>query len=366
MIARRLALACVVGALAALALPALAAAKTKTVDMGIPPAFGERFERLGLPADVNAFFPRSVTINRGDTVRFRASGFHTFDLPPRGGDRLPLLSAAGEVAGANDAAGVPFWFNGENQYGFNPRLGPPGNFGKLVRYNGSRRQISGLPLANRPKPVRVRFTRNGRFTYLCNLHPGMKGTVNVRPRGRSVPSRRADTRAVRAQVTRSLRTIRRLPDATPPDGTVNAGVAGRGGEELFAFVPNAVTVNVGDRLRFRVSPGSYDAHTATAGPGNPEDEPDSYLGQLAGTFQGPGPFDARSTYRSEAPQTTATLTPTLHGNGFWNSGLLDRAVGAPLGRPFPTNDSVVFGATGAYDFWCLIHPFMRATVTVQP
>jgi plastocyanin len=244
--------------------------------------------------------------------------------------------------------------------GFTPALGPPGAFGKTLVYNGRKRRISGLPLADRPKPATVRFTRAGSFTYLCNVHPGMKGVVKVKRRGRPVPSRRADRRAVRNQVRRSLRRSRRLQDARPPAGVVNVGVAGQSGEELFAFVPDAVTISAGQSLRFRMAPGSFEAHTATSGPGNPEEEPNSYLGQIAASFQQPV-FDPRATYQSEPPPTQGTLTPLLHGNGFWNTGVMDRAPGTPP----PASNSVRFGTPGTYTFYCLIHPFMRGTVTVQ-
>ena len=107
-------------------------------------------------------------------------------------------------------------------------------------------------------------------------------------------------------------------------------------------------------------PASFDVHTATTGPGNPETEPNSYLGQVAAGFNSPV-FDPRGVYPSEAPATQGTLTPALHGNGFWNSGAMDNGKNTPLAA----SNSVKFGAPGKYEFYCMIHPFMKATVTVQ-
>jgi plastocyanin len=344
-----------------LVLPAAAQARTKAVDMGIPPSSNKAFEKLGLPLDVNDFFPHGITINKGDKIRFMPVGFHSFDFPARGDDMLPLIAPNGEkVTGLNDAGGSPFWFNGQDQVGFNPALLPPGAFGKKLSYNGSKRVASGLPLAEDLKPVTVTFKKIGRHTYYCNIHPGMKGTVTVRPKGKRVPSKAADKKAVKRQVASSIKTAKTLPKATPPANTVNVGVAGKGGEELFAFVPSQMTVPTGTTLNFRMSPGSYDLHTATTGPGNPESEPNSYLGQIAASFQSPT-FDPRAVYPSEQPPAIATLTPALHGNGFWNSAVMDTAAGNPL----PASNSVTFGAPGSYDFWCMIHPFMKATVKVQ-
>ena len=121
-----------------------------------------------------------------------------------------------------------------------------------------------------------------------------------------------------------------------------------------------MTIPTGSSLTFRMHPASYDVHTATTGPGNPETEPNSYLGQIAASFNSPV-FDPRAVYASEAPGTGGTLTPALHGNGFWNSGVLDTAAGSPLA----SSNAVKFGAPGKYEFYCMIHPFMHLTVTVQ-
>ena len=341
------------------ALPGVAQAKTKSVNMGIPPKSGKAFQPLGV--DVNDFFPHGITINKGDKIRFLPVGFHSFDLPARGGDMLPLITPNGQkVTGVNDAAGNPFWFNGLDQVGFNPEIGPPGTFGKKLSYNGSKRVASGLPLGEKLKPVTVTFKKAGKFTYFCNIHSGMKGTVTVKAKGKKVPSKKADKKAIKRQVARSLKAAKELPKATPPANTVDVGVAGKHGEELFAFVPSQMTVPTGTTLNFRISPGSFDVHTATTGPGNPEADPNSYLGQIAASFQTPT-FDPRAVYPSEQPPAIGTLTPLLHGNGFWNSAVMDTAAGTPL----PASNSVKFGAPGTYDFYCMIHPFMKATVTVQ-
>jgi plastocyanin len=354
---RRVVAVGVAGAL--LALPGAAQAKTKSVFVGTPPKNAKAFQDAGV--DVNDYFPHKVTIRRGDKVRFLPVGFHTVDLPARGGDPLPLASPTGEkVAGVKDEAQQDFWFNGQDQLGFTPALGQQA-WGKKVSFNASKRRNSGLPLANRPKPFVVTFKRKGNFTYYCNVHAGMKGVVSVKKKGAKVPSKKADKKAVKRQAKSSLKVAKQLPKTQPPTGVIDVGVAGPDGEEFFGFVPNALTVSVGSTVRFRMSPGSFDVHTATTGPGNPEAEPSSYLGQLAASFLGGPAFDPRAAYPSDQPPTAATLTPLSHGNGFWNSGVMDTSTASPL----PENGAVTFGAPGTYDFYCLIHPFMKGTVTVQ-
>jgi plastocyanin len=356
-----LGLAAVVAAGAALIVPTVAPAATRDVVMGTPPKYGKTLEKA--LSDANAFFPSAVTVNVGDKVRFIPAGFHNVDLPAKGGKPRALVSPQGPVAGATDPAGQPYWFNGQPNLGFTPSLAN-GNFGKSLTYDGSKAVQSGLPLANRPKPMTVSFKKAGSFTYYCDVHPGMKGSVKVVGRGRPTPSAAATAARAAKQAAAAVAVAKRLAKSptAPPKGVVYVGVAGKGGVEHFAFSPARMTVPRGTALQFRMAPGTYEDHTATAGPGDPEKQPKSFLGALAGSFQGGPAFDPAAVYPSERPGTTASLAPTLHGNGFWNSGFMDGSAATP-----PPNASapVRFDTPGSYAFYCLVHPFMKATVTVQ-
>jgi plastocyanin len=358
----RISAAACLGAGLVLAVPGLAQAKTKPVSLGPPPAAAKQIQKNG-PVDVNDFFPHGVTIRAGDKLKFVANGFHNVDIPAKGGDVTPLLAPTGTAAtGVNDAAGSPFWFNGQPNVTFNPVL-LKNNFGKKLSFNAKKGLQSGLPLGP-PKPLTVTFKKKGKYTYYCDVHNGMKGVVTVKAKNAKVPSAKADKKAVAKQVARSVKTAKTLALAKPPANTVDIGVAGKHGEELFAFAPAALTVPVGTTVNFRMSAGSVEVHTATAGPGNPgDDKTSSYLRDIAKTFEGAPVIDPRGVYPSEAPGTAAaTLTPALHGNGFWNSGVLDASSATPQ---LAGSNSVKFGAPGKYDFYCLIHPFMKGTVTVQ-
>jgi len=354
--------ACLVAG-AVLVTPGLAQAKTKTVSLGPTKAASKQIQKAG-PVDVNDFFPHGVTIRVGDKVKFAPNGFHNVDLPARGDDPTSLLGPTGTaVTGVNDAAGSPFWFNGLPNVGVNPPLVTTQNFGKRLSYNGKKGVQSGLPLGP-PKPMTVTFKKKGKYTYYCDVHTGMKGVVTVKRKKARVPSRKADKKALKKQIARSVKTAKTLASAKQPANTVDIGVAGRHGEELFAFAPSTLMVPVGTTVKFRMSAGSYEIHTATAGPGDPSDsKTPSYLREIAASFEGGPQVDPRGVYASEPNGSpAATLTPALHGNGFWNSGVLDASSATPQ---LAGENSVTFGAPGKYDFWCLIHPFMRGTVTVQ-
>jgi plastocyanin len=349
-----------IAGLVAFAAPAVAQAATKTVYMGPPPT--KAVSALQHQAfDVNDFFPHGIAVHVGDSVKFIDVGFHSLDLPPTGGQPAGLFAPTGQkVSGSNDAAGQPFWFNGQDQLYFDPAL-LGSNFGKKLTFNGSKEILSGGPFAAKIKPITVKFTKTGSFTYYCNIHSGMKGTVAVKAKQAKIPTAKDDIKVVNTQVKAFAKIAKTLPKKTVPANTVSVGSAGPHGVEYYSFLPGTITVPVGTTLTFQMSQASLEEHTASTGPGNPETEPSSYLGALTASLQGPPPFDARAVYPSEAAGAAATLTPTLHGNGFWNAGVIDNSSATSL----PASNSVKFGAAGTYQFYCLIHPFMHGTVKVQ-
>ncbi|MCW2958130.1 MAG: hypothetical protein JWP18_933 [Solirubrobacterales bacterium] len=351
-------------AIGLLLVPAAAQATTKEVSMGPPSAAQKQLRPYG--SDVNAFFPKQTTIRVGDSVRFRVAGFHTVDFPARGKGPTPLFSATGtKVSGALDPTGTPYWFNGLDQQAFSPALLTPA-FGKTQTFNATKGFQSGLPFADRPKPVTLRFTKTGTSTYYCDVHPGMAGSVRVVRRGRAIGSARADAQRVKAQSAAAVKVAARLSKAAATANTNAAGtttildgLAGAGGVEFLDFAPNAVTVKPGTTVTFAMPARSTEVHTATTGPGD-AGKASTFLGALASSLQAPLPNQA-ALYPSDPPPAAATLTATAHGNGFWNSGALDTIAASPP----PSRNAVTFGQTGTYTFYCLIHPFMKATVKVS-
>lgn len=349
-------------AAALLLLPTAAQAKsrTKTVDMGVPAASQNQFNSLS--SDVNDFFPHSITIRAGDRIRFRPVGFHSVDLPKRGDGPLPLILPTGKtIAGVNDAGGTAFWFNGRPELNLNPALAVP-LFGKHVTYRNKRIE-SGLPLGpTTPPPFTVRFKKKGTYTYYCNVHPGMTGKILVKRKNASVPTAKQDRQRVKAQLKRDRNRAKKLAKSKGPTGdTVHVGGSTPGGVEFFGMLPATKTVKAGTTVTFMMSPKSFEVHTASFGPGNPEQEPTSYLGAIAASFQSPL-IDQRGVYPSEQPGSVADYSSALHGNGFWSSGVLDNNSQSQL----PAANVVKFTTPGTYDYYCLIHPFMHGQVVVTP
>ena len=123
--------------------PAAASAATKTVDMGLPVNQQKAFQSHG--TDANDFFPHGVTVHAGDSVRFVPAGFHNVDIPARGKKPQPLLVTGSAITGSLDAAGAPFWFNGQTSIGFNPAVAGASGLGKHFSYTGAKEIQSGLP-----------------------------------------------------------------------------------------------------------------------------------------------------------------------------------------------------------------------------
>ncbi len=60
--------------------------------------------------------------------------------------------------------------------------------------------------------------------------------------------------------------------------------------------------------------------------------PGSYVGKIAASLEAPA-TDGRALYPSDLPGSPVALSPTPHGNGFWNSGGLDAVAAARFRGP---------------------------------
>ncbi len=358
-------------AVAALGFPAAAEAATKTVEAG---PFGKEAQQAfrAASADANAFFRRVTTIRAGDSVSWDINGFHTVTFVPRGTPRPSLIApdASTPISGVLDPAGNPFWFNGQPRLIVNPiAMMPQGG----STFNRQKLHNSGLGAGDGPPPpYRLKFNRPGRYDYLCTIHPGMEGTVRVLKRRSSTPSARLDrrqaSRTQRIQLRWAQRRTSGVGTSLPPN-TAQAGNDDRAGTAIFKFFPTNLRVKTGSTVALRMSPRTTEDHTFTFGPINGKD---AYVDQLAANFISPqgggdGPptlvVDSRGAYPSDSPAAgVPDYGPSTHGNGFFNTGVMDRGRGTPP----PDTVRVRFTTPGTYHYLCAIHPFMHGRVTVTP
>jgi plastocyanin len=352
-------------AAAGLALPGAASAATKTVYTGPlpgkPPA--------GVPKDGFAaqFFPSSVRVHAGDSIRFQITGCPAVNLPRKGQAAPPVAVQSDQlVSGVKDAAGADFWFNGQARLLANPAVFVGVKSG--VSYTGAKAIASGMPMGpGAPKPWVVKFPRTGTFTFTCGLFPGQEGRITVVRKSQHVPSVKADRARAHRQMAKAVATLKALAKKAPPAGnTIVAGPDAKTGEMLMRFTPAEKTVKVGEPVSLEMTPGSREHHTFTF------TQDVKAAAKLSENIIGPVPgsapdgppiigFDPVQVFRSEAAGTPLTYDATTHGGAGWaNTGLLD----GTSKSPFASKDSITFTKAGTYTFLCLLHPEMQGKVTV--
>jgi plastocyanin len=212
----------------------------------------------------------------------------------------------------------------------------------------------------------VRFTRAGRFSYVCLVHPGMKGTVVVKRRGK-VPRRSQDRAAAKKEIRKAVQAAIVKEGATvvvaQAGGTtlIQAGNDGPG-FSIFKYFPHQASVPVNTAITVRVSPRSDQNHTFTFGPAD-------QVKALQGGYlvkKSARRFELAPQALWASDQTLPPFTPTLHGNGFLNTGVLDAGALGDSPLPLSSNAALTFATPGKYTLYCLIHPQMTATIEVVP
>ena len=193
---------------------------------------------------------------------------------------------------------------------------------------------SGLPLGDQPKPFNVRFPKAGSYTYYCDLHSGMKG--------RSASSARA--RRSRPRSSTPLRVKKQAASgAHGREGAREEHEAGgqhrqprRRGQGRGQLLRHS------SRERSRVPAGTTVTFampaTLDGGPHRdvrPEAPPTRSPSRVLPRERSRRASRARARRRGRVPERAlpdpapASLSPTLHGNGFWNTGILDGDRGEP-------------------------------------
>jgi plastocyanin len=309
--------------------------------------------------DFNGFFPASSEIHVGDRVRWEINGFHTVTFLAKGQAQPPfiIISPANPITGQLDAAGKPFWFNGQPSQIINPEAAAPA--GKKT-YKGGTYLNSGLPGEGPPKPFVVKFTKAGTYTFHCLVHPGMNGVVKVLPKRKHVPSAKKDLAAAALQLKAGILKARALAKVKPAANTVLAG-NDVGSVAWLRFFPSHLSIKAGTSVEFKMA-SKREVHTFTFGPA-------AYTTNIEKTFATPiksatpGPptlgINPLGGYPSDPPPLPL-FTGSNHGNGFEGSGVL------AMGGPLPSSVKITFTKPGKYSFECVVHEGMDGKITVTP
>ena len=226
-------------AVAVLAVPASASAATKTVDMGTPTAQGQKaFQKA--PRRRQRLLPARDDDPRRRLDQVRADRASTTSTSrARAARRLRADPAdRPDVAGVNDAAGAPFWFNGAAA----GRLQPEPRSSRALRQEGDlhRRQAASSP-GCRWRRSRSRSPssspRPGTYTYYCDVHPGMKGTVKVVVQDEKIPTRKGRQGGSTTQVASALKTAKRLAHTRRRRATTSSSVRRRRRRRVLRLLP---------------------------------------------------------------------------------------------------------------------------------
>jgi plastocyanin len=337
---------------ATLALPAAAGAATKPVYAGPPVA---KAQNLAPDAVGNAFYPRTIKVRQGDKVAFKIGGFHDVVFAAKG-QKLPAFHVpdpAKPVAGATDANGAAYWFNGQPGWFIDPvNVLPTGDGvidGKAVDGSGVF-QGQGAP----PDYVAT-FSKKGTYRYVCTIHPGMKGKVQVVSKHAKAPSKKQDAKTVDKQIGRTVKLAAKL-DAEQITGNVVRAGNDRKEVAFLRFFPGERTVKAGETVSFQMSKRTTEIHNVVFG--TPELTADAASRFIAIGANGIG-YDPFSVYPSD--QGTIAYDGTNHGNGLINLGLMD----ADPTTSLPASEQVTFPTAGTYTFICTVHgPSMHGTIRV--
>lgn len=337
----------------------------------------------------NDFFPRTVTVRTGTDLQFINQGFHTLTILPIGAAPRPEWRTNG--VGKDDTDDTTLNPNGTTRSEFNvPALSPTSlTCGSPVApcdFNGSSTVSSGAPFGP-PGPFVVHVTAApGLYFFVCRVHAGMSGKLNVVGADAAVPSAAAVSASVAKQVKHDLagawiadRNANRDAITKNKDGSttlhVTAGTSSPDGRvALLEFFPRNLDAKSGDKIVF--TPQSpNEPHTVTF-PGDLGTEMianceagsvDTPFGPPAFNCNG-GPPDeiefggGNGVWLVTAPGPSGTVSDS----GIIGPHQLTQRIGARSTDILNTwTISLAGAAPGTYTYVCQIHDGMESTITVH-
>jgi plastocyanin len=351
-------------ALAAFALALAGCATTSSSNTAGPVTFhvDVGYEDITQAWEAEAFFPKSLTVNAGDTVVFtmRSNEAHTITFNAPNPVPSPFLPQPDH----NIAANPVIFFSSPPSMPGDPKAPVALN----ASFDGKGYVNSGF-LKKPGDSLTVSFPAPGSYQVLCLLHETtMKGTIIVNAAGTARPMSDADYRTaaasqakdVQAKAAGFLKTIT-VPEAVAnADGShtwhVYAGVGDSAdGIDYMRYVGGEqLSIKVGDSVTFDMVKNSKGApHTVTYLAGT--EDPDLIVPQP----QAGGPPKLLLNPRVLMP---APLPPGPYdGSGYYNSGLL------LTGGPTPQAITMTYTKAGTFKYQCIFHDDegMKGTIVVQ-
>ena len=351
----------------------------------------------------NDFFPRSLTVHKGQTIQFAIEGFHTATLLPKG-----MSSAADElangiaVADANDTTPNP---GGQTASQIRvPAILPTsmtcGTSAHPCSFNGASVVSSGVFLGTgAPPPFVVTINAPvGSYAFHCRVHPGMTATLRVVPGSVKSTTPGQLVSSVKHQIAADIKDAyaaekqaMAVTTTTLPDGhtlwMVNAGTSSAGHHvAILEFLPGTLNVAPGDLVMWTslatnephtvtfpkdlftdMVANCEDATTGTDSPATPlHTPPQGPLDFTCGTGAATHPADEIEFAPGNGVRTLADTT-TVSDSGLLASWSERAALGLPSTAAFPnwTIGVSTSAPAGTYTFVCQIHAGMTGTLVVH-
>jgi plastocyanin len=296
-----------------------AAKATYTVIVGTDTSYG--IESL-------AFFPQTLKVHKGDTVTWQFRGFHDMRFDQKTLDAVVV----------NNIDGKP-------QPEFNPQIfNPNARSGDTFKPGIN----SGVQMAvnpDNPAFSLVMDTAPGTYSYLCDVHPGMVGTLIVVDDQTAIPSPTDVDKVGQADLDKAiadadlaiLAAVKK--SAAPIEGNTLQVAVGLQTNNIAVtrFFPEIATIQVGQSVSWTVTKG-FDPHTVNF-PLSREGRVDAFLPLV----------DAKKSLHlvlGEAGNANVKSGAELPADGVARSGPLDPGA----------NFTLKFTKPGVYSYYCAIHP----------
>jgi plastocyanin len=284
---------------------------------------------------VEMFRPKDILIHAGDTVEWvnPYEEIHT----------VTFLAAGQKAPDLIVPLGAPPK-NGPPTLIFNPEVAFPTQGASYTSGYAN----SGI--IGKGQSFALTFPNLGTYNFLCILHPGMVGSVQVLDAGTTVPSQAAYDADAKASLDKAINAGVASAAATKPantkntNGTTNFGVAipaSVGQSDVMQFAPVTLNIGLGDSVTWTNSTAVPHTVTYTAGAPVPELAVPTPSG--AG---GPPNLVINPQALFPIPSQGA-----FTGTSFVKSGFLGTGPEATAGTTF----SLTFNKAGSYLFICALH-----------
>jgi plastocyanin len=348
----------------------------------------------------NDFFPRSLTVHKGQTIQVVLEGFHTATFLPKGWSAAADLRANGLLtADADDTTRNP---GGQTHSQIRvsallPTSQTCGTLAAPCSFTGASVVSSGAPLGPGGPFVITINAPVGVYTLLCRVHPGMTATLRVAPASAPATTATELAASVKKQIARDVKAGwlaekkgSAISKFRMPNGhthwVVNAGASSPGSHvAILEFLPGTLRVHPGDLVTWR-SPSANEPHTVTF-PGELHTDqvplcegasggPDTPATPLHMPPQGPLDFACGTSPVRPADEIefapgngvrTLMNTTTVSDSGLLTSRVERAAFGLPSSAAL-SKWTISVSATapaGTYTFLCQIHDGMKGTLVVH-